>query len=57
MWRYVLLSTPIVGLLLFFALTFEPALFLYLALVLLSFWLYYQLSERTQQYNNRSGVD
>jgi membrane-anchored glycerophosphoryl diester phosphodiesterase (GDPDase) len=47
MWRYVLLSTPIVGLLLFFALAFEPALFLYLALVLLSFWLYHQLTERT----------
>lgn len=47
MWRYGLLGAPVFGLALFFVLSFEPALILYLALVCLAFWLYYRLTERT----------
>jgi hypothetical protein len=46
MWRYGLLGAPVLGLVLFFVLSFEPALLLYLALVCLAFWLYYRLTER-----------
>lgn len=46
MWRYGLLGAPVFGLVLFFVLSFEPALLLYLALVCLAFWLYYRLTER-----------
>jgi hypothetical protein len=47
MWRYGLLGTPVFGLGLFFVLSFEPALILYIALVGLAFWLHYQLLERS----------
>ena len=47
MWRCGLLVTPVFGLVLFFVLSFELALILYIALVCLAFWLYYQLIERS----------
>jgi len=47
MWRYLLLlSVPLLGLVLFFLFSFEPALICYLALVLLACLLYYTLMER-----------
>jgi hypothetical protein len=46
MWRYLLLGTPIFGLVLFFLLSFEPALICYLTLVLLACFIYYTLMER-----------
>jgi len=46
MWRYLLLGTPLLGLVLFFILSFEPALICYLALVLLACLVYYKLMER-----------
>ncbi|MCL4859753.1 MAG: hypothetical protein KJZ93_10130 [Caldilineaceae bacterium] len=45
MWRYGLLGTPVFGLALFFVLSFEPALILYLVFVGLACWLYYRLTE------------
>lgn len=45
MWRYGLLGTPVFGLVLFFVLSFEPALILYLVFVCLTCWLYYRLTE------------
>jgi len=46
MWRYLLLGTPLLGLVLFFILSFEPALICYLALVLLACLVCYKLIER-----------
>lgn len=46
MWRYFLLGMPILGLILFFIVSFESALICYLALVLLACLLYYKLMER-----------
>lgn len=46
MWRYLLLGIPLLGLVLFFFLSFEPALICYLALVLLACLVYYTLTER-----------
>ncbi len=46
MWRYLLLGIPLVGLVLFFVLSFEYALFLYLLAVVSGFFLYYKLQER-----------
>lgn len=46
MWRSLLLGSPLLGLVLFFFLSFEPALICYIALVLLAYLLYYTLTER-----------
>jgi len=46
MWHYLLLGIPILGLILFFILSFELALIGYLALVLLACLLYYKRMER-----------
>jgi len=46
MWRYLLLSMPLLGLVLFFLLSFELALICYLTLVLLACFIYYTLMER-----------
>lgn len=46
MWRYLLLGIPLLGLVLFFILSFEPALICYLVLVLLACLGYYTLTER-----------
>lgn len=43
MWRYLLLGMPLLGLILFFIVSFELALIGYLALVLLACLLYYKL--------------
>ena len=45
MGRYLLLGMPILGLVLFFILSFEWALIGYLALVLLACLFYYKLTE------------
>ena len=45
MWHYLLLGMPILGLILFFMLSFEWALIGYLALVLLACLFYYKLME------------
>jgi len=46
MWHYGLLSTPVVGLTLFYLLSFDLALFAYLLGVALAFWLYAWLVRR-----------
>jgi hypothetical protein len=46
MWRYGLLSTPLLGLALFYLLAFERALLVYLLGVLLACWLYDWLTGR-----------
>jgi hypothetical protein len=46
MWRYGLLGVPVYGLALFYTLSFEQALLLYLLVVCLAFWLYDQLAAR-----------
>jgi hypothetical protein len=48
MWRYLVLGIPLLGLVLFFVLSFELALFLYLLMVGLGFFLYYKLQERME---------
>ena len=49
MWRYSLLSTPVVGLLLFYLLPFAYALFVYLSSVCLACWFYDWLAVRQWQ--------
>ena len=46
MWRYGLLSAPLLGLALFYLLSFELALTLYVVGVCLIFWLYDWLTNR-----------
>lgn len=46
MWRYGLLSAPLLGLALFYLLSFELALTLYVVSVCLIFWLYDWLTNR-----------
>ena len=46
MWHYGLLSTPVVGLTLFYLVPFDLALFVYLLGVCLAFWLYAWLAGR-----------
>lgn len=49
MWRYGLLGAPVFGLVLFYTLSFEQALLLYLLVVCLAFWLYDRLAERAER--------
>lgn len=46
MWRYGLLSAPLLGLALFYLLSFELALTIYVVGVCLIFWLYDWLTNR-----------
>ncbi len=46
MWRFLLLGSPLLGLVLFFFLSFELALLCYLVFVLLAYVLCYTLTER-----------
>jgi len=48
MWRYLLLGIPLLGLVLFFVLSFERALFCYLLAVAIGFFLYYKLQARME---------